>query len=243
MSTRATLTDHEMVVADGPPLRYVQIDPRPPGDAAPLPLVMGLHYGWKDDMPPRHARDYTRVFLEPTFQGQRALLLAPYCPERTWHHPRSVAAVLALREHAVTTLGAQSDHVVLAGYSLGGMGTWYLGARHPDLFAAGIAVAAVPVLYPEDPDASGLERFHDLVQRGVVGWRDELAEFPLWVVNSRADELIPFDDVARAVRLMQRRGGRIDFTSLNDVGHYDSRQYVEALRPLVAEVLQQTSPR
>ncbi|NKB89573.1 MAG: prolyl oligopeptidase family serine peptidase [Acidobacteria bacterium] len=240
MSQRAHITDHELPIEGDAPLRYVAIDRRQTGDGA-VPLVIGLHYGWEGDLPARHARDFTRVFLEPTFAAERAVLLAPYCPERTWHHPRSVAAVLALREHAIANLGVDPAHVVLAGYSLGGMGTWFLGPRHPDLFAAGIAVAAVPILYPDDPDVSGLERFVELADQGVFGWRPELKTFPMWVVNSRADELIPHPAVAKTVERMRRRGGQVDFTSLDGVGHYDSRQYVDALRPVVAEVLQRTA--
>ena len=144
MAIRAHITDHELQIDDGAPLRYVAIGAEEAPADGPRPLVIGLHYGWEGRMPPRHARDFTRVFLEPTFTSERAILLAPYCPELTWHHPRSEAAVLALREHAVANLGADPEHVVLAGYSLGGMGTWYLGTRHKDLFAAGIAVAAAP---------------------------------------------------------------------------------------------------
>ncbi len=237
MSERATITDHELSFDGGQDLRYALIDPRAPGDDRVLPLVIGLHYGWEGDMSPRHGRDFMRAFLEPVFRGQEVVLVAPNCPQRTWHHPRSEDAVLALRRQVIAEFETAADHVVLAGYSLGGMGTWYLGSRYPDRFAAGIAVAAVPVLAAEDPDDPGLVRFRDLVGRGAVGWREELARFPLWVVNSRADELIPFADVEKAVKSMQRRGGRIVFMPLDEVGHYDSRHYVEALRPLAAEVL------
>ena len=241
MSVRATHTDHALSFDDGDDLRYARIDPRAPGDGRVLPLVIGLHYGWEGDMSPRHGNNFMRAFLEPVFRGQDAVLVAPNCPERTWHHPRSEAAVLALRRQLIAESAVASDHVVLAGYSLGGMGTWYLGTHHPDCFAAGIAVAAVPVLYPDDPQDSGLARFEELIARGVVGWREELARFPLWVVNSRADELIPYRAVEKAVGQMRRRGGKIEFISLDDVGHYDSRHYVEALRPLAAEVLARTS--
>lgn len=241
MSARATITDHELSFDDGQDLRYAQIDARVAGDDRTLPLVIGLHYGWEGEMSPRHGRDFMRAFLEPVFKGQDAVLVAPNCPQRTWHHPRSQEAVLALRRQVIAEGGVAADHVVLAGYSLGGMGTWYMGARHPECFAAGIAVAAIPVVHFEDPDDPGLERFIDRVARGEVDWREELALFPLWVVNSRADELIPYEAVEKAVSRMQRRGGNIEFIPLDGVGHYDSRHYVEALRPLAADVLARTA--
>ena len=243
MSERATITDHQLSFDGDSDVRFALSDPRIVGDHGAVPLVIGLHYGWDGDMPPRHAHDFMRAFLEPVFRGQDVVLAVPYCPERTWHHPRSERAVLALRERMVRDQVVAADRVVLAGYSLGGMGTWYLGSRYPELFAAGIAVAAVPVLDPEDPDDSGLERFTALLASGAFGWRQELEQFPLWVVNSRADELIPFATVERAVAQMQRRGGQIEFMPLDDVGHYDSRQYVAALRPLIADVLARTTVR
>jgi len=241
MSARATITDRELTFDGGQSLRYALIDPRAPGDERVLPLVIGLHYGWEGDMSPRHGRNFMRAFLEPVFAGQDAVLAAPNCPERTWHHPRSEEAVLALRRRLVAGSRVAADHVVLAGYSLGGMGTWYLGTHHPDCFAAGIAVAAVPVLCSDHPLDPGLARFEERLARGVVAWREELTRFPLWIVNSRADELIPFPAVEKAVGRMLRRGARIEFIALDDVGHYDSRHYVEALRPLAAEVLARTA--
>ena len=241
MNGRATITDHELSFDDGENLHYARIDARGPGDERVLPLVIGLHYGWKGNLSPRHARNFIRAFLEPVFAGQDVVMVAPNCPERTWHHPRSEAAILALRQQVIEESGAAEDHVVLAGYSLGGMGTWYLGSRYPDRFAAGIAVAAVPVLQTEDPDETGLGRFAELAAGGEVGWREELARFPLWVVNSRADELIPFSAVQESVERMRRRGGQIEFIALDEVGHYDSRDYVAALRPLAAEVLARTA--
>ena len=148
---------------------------------------------------------------------------------------------MALRRQMIAECRVAPDHVVLAGYSLGGMGTWYLGARHPDCFAAGIAVAAVPLVHSQAPDDPGLARFVELIGRGMVDWRDELARFPLWVVNSRADELIPYEAVEKAVRMLQQRGGNVEFIPLDGVGHYDSRHYVDALRPLAADVLARTA--
>lgn len=224
------------MLGDGGRLRYAFAPAASPGSAAPL--VLGLHYGWPGEMPPRHARDFLRVFLEPTFAGHGVQIAAPYCPEASWHHPRSERAVLELLDHLVANPAVDPARVVLAGYSLGGMGTWYLGARYPDRFAGGMAVAAAPVLYRADDEAgSGLEAFLEQSARGVTAWHQGLRSFPLWVVHSRADELIPHAPVEKAVASVRRRGADVRFVTLDDVGHYDSRQYVAALRPYVARLL------
>lgn len=235
-SGRRHLQDRELPLPDGGTLRYALA---PLEDASAAPLVLGLHYGWEGEMPPRHGRDFLRVFLEPTFAGTGTVIAAPYCPGRTWHDPRSAEAVLRLLDHLLEEPSVDPDTVILAGYSLGGMGTWYLGSRHPERFRAGLAVAAVPLLYRPGSEhrRAGLEHFLELSRRRVVPWHEGLARLPMTVVNSRADELMPFDAVERAVRSLRRRGADVELIGLDGVGHYDSREYVEALRPVVRRLL------
>ncbi len=44
--------------------------------------------------------------------------------------------VLEAMEHAIQEYGCSRDHVALRGFSMGGAGTWHVGAQHIDLFAA-----------------------------------------------------------------------------------------------------------
>ena len=44
--------------------------------------------------------------------------------------------VLEAMEHAIREYGLSRDHVALRGFSMGGAGTWHVGAQHIDLFAA-----------------------------------------------------------------------------------------------------------
>ncbi len=44
--------------------------------------------------------------------------------------------VLEAMEHAIREYGCSRDHVALRGFSMGGAGTWHVGAQHIDLFAA-----------------------------------------------------------------------------------------------------------
>jgi pimeloyl-ACP methyl ester carboxylesterase len=238
---RRDLEDRTLPLPDGTTLRWA-LAPVPDGAPTPAPLVLGLHYGWRGEMPPRHGGDFLRVFLEPTFAGTGAVIVAPYCPALSWHDPRSADAVLRLLDHVLQEQPVDPQRVVLAGYSLGGMGTWYLGARHPDRFLAGMAVAAVPVLYgPGRTEGSGLEHFLELSRRRVVPWHAGLMRIPMYVVNSRSDELMPFDLVTAAMTSLRRRGARIELVTLEGVGHYDSREYVEALRPIARRVLASSS--
>ncbi len=44
--------------------------------------------------------------------------------------------VLEAMEHVIREYGCSRDHVALRGFSMGGAGTWHVGAQHIDLFAA-----------------------------------------------------------------------------------------------------------
>ena len=44
--------------------------------------------------------------------------------------------VLEAMEHAIQEYGCSRDHVALRGFSMGGAGTWHVGAQHIDLFSA-----------------------------------------------------------------------------------------------------------
>jgi hypothetical protein len=44
--------------------------------------------------------------------------------------------VLEAMDHAIREYGCSRDHVALRGFSMGGAGTWHVGAQHIDLFAA-----------------------------------------------------------------------------------------------------------
>ena len=80
-----------------------------------------------------------------------------------------------------------SRRVVVAGFSMGGRGTWYMASRHTDLFSAAIVMAGAP---------GNLQI-------------DRLATRPTYVIHSRDDEVVEFEPTEKTVKELQRLG-RID---------------------------------
>lgn len=232
MSARLHLQQQTLAFDGGPPLSYAIGRPESPRPR-PLPLVIALHFGWEGKLSSRQGRDFLRLLPEPAFTSLGAVLVAPNCPERTWVHRRSEAAVLALLDALIAEAGVDADRVLLTGFSLGGMGTWFLAARHGARFAAAMPIATVPVVRRGTDGGTGLAEYQRVVAGGRVPWRPGLAEVPLYVVNSRDDEIIPFAPVDAAVRHLRRRGAAIDLVTLDGVGHYESARYVESARAAV----------
>jgi poly(3-hydroxybutyrate) depolymerase len=99
--------------------------------SAPLPLVVVLH-GWGVD-------EYAWFKFTPVkrFADQFGFVIAaPYARGNWWYRGPAEQDVLDVIENVKKALPIDERRVYLAGHSMGGWGTWWIGLRHPDLFAA-----------------------------------------------------------------------------------------------------------
>jgi predicted peptidase len=89
------------------------------------------------------------------------------------------------------------DRVILAGFSYGGRGTWEIGARHRDRFAA---------LVPMSGDAA-----YDACNK--------LKDMPVWAFHYSGDPFIPCSDAEKMVERIQTAGGKAKLTEFDAIGH------------------------
>jgi len=127
--------------------------------------------------------------------------------ERGWTDSGTEEWVLDLVADAMRTWDIEPDQVYFSGHSMGGFGTWLLGAHHADVVAglAASAGAPTPVYGPDDTIVS--------IDSGVV---PNLRNTRLFVYQSLDDPRVPPDanqaavqDVAKA---RKRWGGYENFT-------------------------------
>jgi poly(3-hydroxybutyrate) depolymerase len=114
-------------------------------------------------------------------------------------------------DHALKELGADPSRVVLTGHSMGGHGTWYLGATFPDRFAAIAPSAGWISMF----SYAGARRAEDptprqaLLQRAAspsdtLALERNYAGLGVYVLHGDADNNVPVDQA----REMRRRLGR-----------------------------------
>jgi predicted peptidase len=189
---------HELVFERPEPLRYALSLPEAGKGASPL--ILSLHYAGHG------AAYYGRVMLEslvePALRELDAVIVAPDCPSASWTTKESEEAVLALLDFVSSSYGTDPERVVVAGYSMGGMGVWHLVSRHPERFSAAIPMAGAP----RDAD---LER---------------VARTPLYAIHSRIDEVVPLAPTREAVAHLRDAGARAELVVV-DVPHYESARF------------------
>ncbi|HEY7818151.1 MAG TPA: alpha/beta fold hydrolase, partial [Vicinamibacteria bacterium] len=199
---------HELVLErpNEKPLRYGLSLPKKPKAGAPL--VLALHYAGHGA--PYYGKGMLESLIEPALRDLGAVIVAPDCPSSSWSTAESEKAVLALLALVSESYQTDPERVVVTGYSMGGMGTWYLVARHPDRFSAAIPMAGSP-------------RDADL---------DAVASTPLYAIHSRIDEVVPLPPTEDAVSRLKQAGARAELVVVV-VPHYESASFLPHLKKAI----------
>jgi predicted peptidase len=197
---------HRLVLErDGhPKVRYAISLPE--GKLSSRPLVLSLHPGGHGA--PYYGEGFLIGLIEPALRELRPILVAPDCPSSSWTTSESEEAVLALLDLVSETYDVNEDQIAVTGYSMGGMGTWFLVSRHPGKFSAAIPMAG-------SPKSAELDR---------------VASTPLYAIHSRVDEVVPLGPTEKAIRELQARGAKAELVIVEDIPHFQTprfRPYLE----------------
>jgi predicted esterase len=154
------------------------------GDARAKRLVICLHGGGEGE---GSAESAVSGFGGAFHKLDKTVVIYPEVLEKTehgWSDDDTERFVLDLIEAARRTHPLDLNHVYLTGHSMGGYGTWTLGARYADLFGGLAAFAGAPTPY-FDPKQPG----HVIgIQDGVL---PNLMNLPIFVYQSGDDHNVP----------------------------------------------------
>src|SRR5215208_226565 len=115
----------------------------------------------------------------------------------SWRGASNERLVMACLDDVEANFSVDQNRVILAGLSYGGRGTWEIGAKHRDRFAA-----LVPMAGDAAYDACG-----------------KLKEMPVWAFHYQGDPFIPCSDAERMVKKIRASGGKAKLTEFDAVGH------------------------
>jgi predicted peptidase len=129
------------------------------------------------------------------------IVVAPQCPWDTWW-PELVDSLDQLLLHCGRTLPIDQERLYLTGLSMGGYGSWYLGALWPERFAA---VA---------PICGGGIVFHGFPKRV-----ERLKNTPVWAFHGAKGDVVLLAESQKMVNALRESGGSVKFTIYPDAGH------------------------
>jgi len=119
-----------------------------------------------------------------------------------WATDEMVNSIMALLDEIETMLLVDANRIYLTGGSAGGNGTWSIGVRHPERFAALVSFMGYYGWPPSVP-----ENICDLV------------DVPVQAFHGVNDELIPLDAEQILVDALKTCGGNVQLTIFPDAGH------------------------
>jgi predicted peptidase len=201
----ARFRELSMPTPDGGEMPYAISVPDDERPGLALPLILALHPGGQ------RMAYYGKVFagsvVVPALVDLPAIIVAPDCPTRSWTDAGADRAVMALLKKVMEEHTIDRKRVLVVGFSMGGRGTWFMAAHHPELFTAAIPMAA----------SIGDEK--------VEG----LALMPTYIIHSTSDQVVPFGPAEQNAQALEQLGRKVKFEAVPDAGHYNMRSYVPAL--------------
>jgi predicted peptidase len=239
-----TEADGFVLRTDGDHRYYVYV----PKDWRPTekwPVIVYLHGGDERGTDPVKA---TQVGLGPVVQATHgrfpAIVVFPQCaPGRFWAMADQEARVLRALDATLAEWNGDPSRVTMTGNSMGGYGTWILGARHPERFAALAPICGgvrPPRGVPLPPDAPSFARAPD--PEAAVAKLLADGAIPVWAFHGAKDWLVSPENSRRLVAAMRTAGGQIRYTEYPGVGH-DSWDRAYAEPDLLPWLLQQRKVR
>jgi len=124
------------------------------------------------------------------------IIVSPQCPSGSWWTEK-LDSLLALLDDIQSKHAVDPSRVYVTGLSMGGFGTWALGCRHPERFAA------------MTPICGGGDWF--LAER--------LKDVPVWAFHGAKDPVVPLRESNEMVNALKKAGGDVQLTVYPEAQH------------------------
>lgn len=180
------------------PQKYVLFVPTDYDGKRKFPLILFLHGAGErgdDGLKQVGVGLPTAVMASPS--KWPFLILIPQCPDgKRWDESQE-SSLLGMLAETKKKYKVDGERVYLTGLSLGGYGTWFLGARHPEMFAA-----LAPICAGGDPATL-----------------TTLKSMPVWAFHGEADPTVPIERGKAMADAAKAADADVKWTTYPGVGH------------------------
>ncbi|WP_432666657.1 prolyl oligopeptidase family serine peptidase [Wukongibacter baidiensis] len=190
------MSQYEKVCVDNN-LKYLLYLPEDYSDNKKWPLILFLHGMGERGENLELVKKLGLPKLLETNKEFPFIVISPQCPDESYW-TKHVDDLYELVEAIKKEYAVDDSRVYLTGLSMGGFGTWSLGAKYPNEFAA-IA-----------PICGGLENTEEA---------KKLKNTPVWVFHGAKDPIVPLESSQVLVDRLREYGGDVQFTIYPDLTH------------------------
>lgn len=191
------------------------------------PMIVYLH-GRNSKNPPYH-RWSSRALHDSLADGYGVILVRAHGRGNTGYSGIGRQDVLRCIQLAKDTFSVDEDRMYLCGFSMGGMGTWHVGTRHPELFAAlGVMSGARDYHTRMDKETlSKLTRWGRFQQeaRSSFTQAEQLLTTPVFAIHGELDGSVSVDGERYGVGMLQRWGYDVRYYEVPGAYHIDTRKF------------------
>ncbi len=180
--------------------------------AETYPLIISLHFAGYNG--PHYGRSLLDAAVIDGFRELNSIIIAP--DSQSWASDIGKQSTVATINVALDNYNIDRERVLMTGYSMGGGGTWFLGAQMQDLFTALMPMAA----FPRENSAE-------------ISWA-----IPIIALNSTADELFDYAEGERRINEIAAAGADVTLVKVDGVSHYRAdlfAEHIQAALPLLLE--------
>jgi len=213
--------------ADGGPVFCRAYLPRHYDPALKWPMMVSLH-GFNFENPPYVRWPDVDQRHDPNADYGDLVVLYPHARLGGWVGSPSERDALQRNVLECIFMARQrfsldDDRLYLRGYSMGGIGAWHIGTRHPELWAA-----LAPLygawdyrVFPKEGNLAGLsERARFWLERqSSFAQAESLLHLPVFLVHGDADAVVSVDLSRYGTRLLQRWGYPVRYWEHPGQGH------------------------
>ena len=194
-------------------------------DGQKLPVMLYLHGSNRrgNDNQSQLADLYENITGFP--QNWQFIVVIPQCRDDLfWAGPMVDQAIAAL-DQTVKEFGGDENRLYIAGYSMGGFGTWQTALTFPDKFTAIIPVAGgvEPIGEPSEHEKALLSKQVAAAASApdvYAAYADVLKDKAIWIVHGEKDESIPVDQARKMFAALKSVGNtKVVYNELPGVGH------------------------
>lgn len=214
---------------------YRLMAPESMEEGAKYPLVLFLHgAGERGDDNQAQLLYFPELMASESHRERfRCFVLAPQCRRNKWWarfrrresddsesgDPRTdqMCVVEGILEEVLEEFPIDRQRVYLTGLSMGGYGSWDLGTRHPEWFAA-----VAPICGGGDSSSA----------RRLVG-------VPVWAAHGAEDRVVPAERTREMIDALREAGGEPVYREYEGVGHNSWTPAYEEEDGLIAWMFQQ----